>query len=123
MKTVQAFNMELFEIPDKKKKTTRILEVVGIAPNVCIEKGLCQGCGRGDRFGIGLYFILHYEDGSFKNVCYRCGKLNASKFELKLPLTESDIFAREEKADLKIIRAARQKMEVKPQYDIRGGNI
>jgi hypothetical protein len=88
-------------------------DVIEIMPNVCMQKDMCQGCGRGDRYGLPLHFLFHYLDGGLRTVCFSCGATMADKTGLRLPPTESDIFAREEKADLKIIRAARQKMEEK----------
>jgi hypothetical protein len=111
MKTKQGVNTELIKMPNKKEQIARPLEVMNITSNCCIQKGECPSCGRGDRFGIPLHFIFHLEDGSIKTVCYACGKSNASKFGLKLPPTESDIFAHEEKADMRLIRIARQKIE------------
>jgi hypothetical protein len=88
-------------------------DVIEITPNVCMQKDMCQGCRRGDRYGLPLHFIFHYLDGGLRTVCFSCGASVADKTGLRLPHTESDIFAREEEGDLKIIRAARQKMEVK----------
>lgn len=109
--------------PDAESEPSPLEEVIEITPNVCMQKDMCQGCGRGDRYGVPLHFIFHLEDGAQKTVCYLCGKKAAGKTGLKLPRTESDIFASEEEADIRLIRIARQKMEVKPQYDIRRGNI
>jgi hypothetical protein len=97
--------------------------VIEITPNVCMQKDMCQGCGRGDRYGLPLHFLFHYLDGGLRTVCFSCGMTVADKTGLRLPHTESDFFAREEEGDLKIIRAARQKMEIKTQYDIRCRNV
>lgn len=88
-------------------------DVIEITPNICMQKDVCGGCGRGDSYGIPLHFLLHYLDGELRTVCYTCGKKAANKTGIKLPPTESSIFARDEEADLKIIRAAMNKMEAK----------
>jgi len=62
--------------------------VIAITANVCEEKNACSLCGGGDRYGIPLVFVLHYEDRSIDTVCYRCGAKAARKVGLKLPLTE-----------------------------------
>jgi hypothetical protein len=88
-------------------------DVIEITSNVCMEKDICGACGRGDHYGIPLHFLLHYPDGALRTVCFTCGKKAAGKTGLKLPPTESGIFAREEEADLRIIRIARKKIEAK----------
>ena len=66
--------------------------VTAITANVCEEKNACPLCGRGDRYGIPLVFILHYEYRSIDTVCYRCGA-NASKGEgVRRPFTEAEIY-------------------------------
>jgi hypothetical protein len=109
--------------PDAESESLQFEDVIEITPNVCVQKDMCQGCGRGDRYGLPLHFLFHYLDGGLRTVCFSCGAKAADKTGLRLPSTESDIFAREEEVDLKIIRAARQKMEVKNQYDIRCRNV
>ena len=67
-------------------------EITSITANVCEEKNACPLCGRGDRYGIPLVFILHYDDRSINTVCYRCGAKAARKAGLKLPRTETEIY-------------------------------
>jgi len=67
-------------------------EIISITANVCEEKNACSLCGRGDRYGIPLVFVLHYEDRSIDTVCYRCGANAARKADLKLPLTEEKLY-------------------------------
>jgi hypothetical protein len=90
-----------------------IKDVIEIRPNVCMQKDICGGCGRGDHYGIPLHFILDFPDGKVQTVCYTCGKTAAGKTGLQLPPTESDIFAGEEAADLRLIRTAKAKREAK----------
>jgi hypothetical protein len=99
--------------PNAESEPSPLEDVVEITANVCMQKDMCQGCGRGDRYGLPLHFLLHYLEGGFRTVCFSCGAKVADKTGLRLPPTESDIFAREEEVDLKIIGAARQKMEAK----------
>jgi hypothetical protein len=103
----------LMRDPDVESELSPLEDVIEITPNVCMQKDMCCGCSRGDRYGIPLHFILHFPDGMIQTVCYTCGKKAAGKTGLKLPRTESDIFAFEEEADMRLIRIARQKMEVK----------
>lgn len=86
-------------------------DAIEIHPNVCMQKDVCQGCNRGDRYGIPLHFILHFPDGTLQTVCYTCGKKVAGKIGALLPHTESDIEAEEEEADLRLIHIAERKME------------
>jgi hypothetical protein len=103
----------LLRDPNAESESSPLEDVIKITSNVCMQKDMCQGCGCGDRYGLPLHFLLHYPDGGFRTVCFSCGAKVADKTGLRLPLTESDIFAREEEVDLKIIRAARQKMGAK----------
>lgn len=88
-------------------------DVIEITHDVCIQKDVCPGCNRGDRYGIPLHFILHFPDGKLQTVCYTCGKKAAGKIGALLPHTESDIEAEEAEGDLRLIRIARQKMDAK----------
>jgi len=74
------------EIAAPKKRAT------AITANVCEERNACPLCGRGDRYGLPLVFILHYADRSIDTVCYRCGAKAARKAGLKIPLTEEKLY-------------------------------
>jgi len=104
MKKGKAVNKALTYIPNTKEPPEAPAEVLRIAPNVCMEKGMCSCCGRGDRYGIPLHFIFHCDDGSLNTVCFACGKGKADKTGLKLPLTESDIFAAKDIGNMLKIR-------------------
>lgn len=98
---------------DAESAASSLEDVIAITPNVCLQKDMCQGCGRGDRYGLPLHFLFHYLNGPLRTVCFTCGKRIAGKTGLRLPGTESDIFAGESEADLRLIHIARQKMEAK----------
>jgi hypothetical protein len=99
--------------PNAEVAVSPLEDVISITPNTCMQKDICGACGRGDHYGIPLHFLLHYLDGGLRTVCFTCGKKVAGKTGLKLPRTESDIFASGEEADLRSIRIARAKMEAK----------
>lgn len=99
--------------PNAKPEVSPLEDVIEITANTCEQKDICQCCERGDRYGMDLHFLLHYLDGSIRTVCYKCGRTAAGKNGLRLPRTESDIFAAEEEVDLRLIRIARAKMEAK----------
>lgn len=94
-----------------KARVLELKEVMDIQSNVCIEKNICQHCGRGDRYGIPLHYLLFYPNGGFKTVCFTCGKKVADETGLRLPPTPLEIEEREDAADLRLIRIARQKKE------------
>jgi hypothetical protein len=98
---------------DAELQVSLLEDVIKIMPNIGIQKDVCEACGRGDHYGIPLHFLLHYLDGGLRTVCFTCGKKAAGKTGLKLPRTESDIFASEEEADMRLIRIAQQKIEAK----------
>jgi hypothetical protein len=85
--------------------------VIKIAPNICIDKRMCQKCGRGGNYGIPLQFILHFSKGGVETVCYRCGAKVAEKEGFKLPSTEEDIFAALNAPNSRIIQRGFKKME------------
>ena len=74
-------------------------KIVAITANVCEEKNNCSLCDRGNYYGIPLVFILHYEDKSINTVCYRCGTKMGRKADIKLPLTETQIYEKLMKGD------------------------
>lgn len=88
-------------------------DAIEIRSNVCMQRDMCYGCGRGDRYGIPLHFILHFPDGKIQTVCYTCGKTAAGKTGIPIPHTESDMEAEEAEADLRLISIARKKMDTK----------
>lgn len=92
-------------------------DVIEITPNVCMQKDVCGGCNRGDRYGIPLHFILHFPDSTLQTVCYTCGKKAAGKIGALLPHTESDIEAEEAAADARTIHAAVKRREVEKQHE------
>jgi len=84
-------NALLPDVDNPLKNAAPPKRATAITANVCEEKNACPLCGRGDRYGIPLVFILHYEDLSIDTVCYRCGAKAARKADLKLPLTEEKL--------------------------------
>lgn len=79
-------------------RALKLKNATDIQPNVWIEKNTCHHCKRGDRYGMPLPFLLHYQNGGVLSVCFTCGKKAANETGLRLPATPLETEAREDAA-------------------------
>ena len=84
-------------LKDDRKKIGKIIgesagtpkerKPVEITPDIADEKGQCQICGYGEKWGIKLPYLVFYSEtdkSDFKTVCKRCGERIMRDYNLKL---------------------------------------
>jgi predicted RNA-binding Zn-ribbon protein involved in translation (DUF1610 family) len=67
-------NPEQPEQNETKKEVEETITPIEIRKNICTEKGECQNCHAGEKWGVDLPYIIHYSNHYFKTVCKECGE-------------------------------------------------